>query len=72
MPSRTDTAGHTTAFDYPVAEHWGKAEMSCSASGTRADNTGIRLNRRTYINIRSLTKPQKRPKRNEFNMFFFY
>ena len=24
MPSRTDTAGHTKAFDYPVAEHWGE------------------------------------------------
>ena len=23
MPSRTDTAGHTKAFDYPVWEHWG-------------------------------------------------
>ena len=25
MPSRIDEAGHTKAFDYPVAEHWGKA-----------------------------------------------
>ena len=24
MPSRIDTAGHTKAFDYPVAEHWGE------------------------------------------------
>ena len=24
-PSRTDTAGHTKAFDYPVVEHWGKS-----------------------------------------------
>ena len=23
MPSRIDEAGHTEAFDYPVAEHWG-------------------------------------------------
>ena len=23
MPSRIDEAGHTKAFDYPVAEHWG-------------------------------------------------
>ena len=22
MPSRIDEAGHTKAFDYPVAEHW--------------------------------------------------
>ena len=25
MPSRIDEAGHTKAFDYPVAEHWGEA-----------------------------------------------
>ena len=25
MLSLTDTAGHTKAFDYPVAEHWGKS-----------------------------------------------
>ena len=25
MPSRIDEAGHTTAFDYPVAEHWGES-----------------------------------------------
>ena len=25
MPSRTDTAGHTEAFDYPVTEHWGES-----------------------------------------------
>ena len=25
MPSRTDEAGHTKAFDYPVAEHWGES-----------------------------------------------
>ena len=23
IPSRIDEAGHTKAFDYPVAEHWG-------------------------------------------------
>ena len=23
MPSRIDEAGHTKAFGYPVAEHWG-------------------------------------------------
>ena len=23
MPSRIETAVHTKAFDYPVAEHWG-------------------------------------------------
>ena len=37
MPSRTGTAGHTKAFDNPVAEHWGKAEMF-SSCGTRTDN----------------------------------
>ena len=35
MPSRIDEAGHTKAFGYPVAEHWGKAEMFSSAGGTR-------------------------------------
>ena len=39
MPSRTDTAGHTKAFDFPVTEHWGKAEMFSSAGGTPTDNT---------------------------------
>ena len=24
MPSLIDEAGHTKAFDYPVAEHWGE------------------------------------------------
>ena len=42
MPSRIDEAGHTKAFDYPVAEHWGKAEMFSSAGGTRTDNTSVR------------------------------
>ena len=26
MPSRIDEAGHTKAFDYPVAEHWGGSQ----------------------------------------------
>ena len=25
MPSRIDEAGHTKAFDYTVAEHWGES-----------------------------------------------
>ena len=25
MPSHIDEAGHTKAFDYPVAEHWGES-----------------------------------------------
>ena len=25
MPSRIAEAGHTKAFDYPVAEHWGES-----------------------------------------------
>ena len=37
MPSRTDEAGHTKAFDYPVAEHWGVAEMFSSTGGTRTN-----------------------------------
>ena len=31
-------AVHTKAFDYPVAEHWGKAEMF-SPARTRTNNT---------------------------------
>ena len=34
MPCRIDETGHTKAFDFPVAEHWGKAEMFSSAGGT--------------------------------------
>ena len=41
MPSHIDKAGHTKAFDYPVAEHWGKAEMFSSAGGTRTNNTSV-------------------------------
>ena len=26
MPSRIDEAGHTKAFGYPVAEHWGESQ----------------------------------------------
>ena len=28
MPSRIDEAGHTKAFDYPVAEHWGESQRA--------------------------------------------
>ena len=28
MPSRIDEAGHTFAFDYPVAEHWGESQRT--------------------------------------------
>ena len=28
MPSRIDEAGHTKAFDYPVAEHWGESQRT--------------------------------------------
>ena len=41
MASRIDEAGHTKAFDYPVVEHWGKAEMFSSPDGTRTDNTSV-------------------------------
>ena len=34
MASRIDEAGHTKAFDYPVVEHWGKAEIFSSPGGT--------------------------------------
>ena len=41
MPSRIDEAGHTKAFDFPVAEPGGKAEMFSSTGGTRIDNTSV-------------------------------
>ena len=28
MPSRIDEAGHTKAFNYPVAEHWGESQRT--------------------------------------------
>ena len=28
MPSRIDEVGHTKAFDYPVAEHWGESQRT--------------------------------------------
>ena len=28
MPSRIDEAGHTKAFDYPVAEHWEESQRT--------------------------------------------
>ena len=28
MPSRTDTAGHTKAFIYPVMDHWGESRSA--------------------------------------------
>ena len=28
MPSRIDKAGHTKAFNYPVAEHWGESQRT--------------------------------------------
>ena len=28
MPSRIEEAGHTKAFDYPVAEHWGESQRT--------------------------------------------
>ena len=49
MPSRTDTAGHTKAFVYPVAEHWGKAEMFSSAGGTRTNNTSVQSRTRYQL-----------------------
>ena len=33
MPSRIDEAGHTKAFNYPVAEHWGGAKCSVPQVG---------------------------------------
>ena len=33
MPSRTDTAGNTKAFIYPVMDHWGEGSQSAPAQG---------------------------------------
>ena len=33
MPSRIDEAGHTKAFDYPVAEHWGESQRVHGGGG---------------------------------------
>ena len=49
MPSRIDEAGHTKAFDYPVAEHWGNPEIFSSAGGTRTDNTSVRSRTRYQL-----------------------
>ena len=49
MPSRIGEAGHTKAFDFPVAEHWGKAEMFSSAGGTRTDNTSVQSRTRYQL-----------------------
>ena len=49
MPSRIDEAGHTKAFDNPVAEHWGKAEMFSSTDGTLTDNTLVRSRTRYQL-----------------------
>ena len=46
MASRIDEAGHTKAFDYPVAEHWGETEMF-SPARTRTDNTSAHNQRAT-------------------------
>ena len=52
MPSRIDEAGHTKAFDYSVAEHWGGGgEMFSSAGGTRTDNTSVASRTRTRYNL---------------------
>ena len=37
MPSRTDTAGHTKAFIYPVMDHWGKAKVLRHKADSKAD-----------------------------------
>ena len=64
MLSRIDTAVHTNAFDYPVAEHWGETEMF-SPARTRTDNksfTRFRTLGKTYTvtkigDIDALTMP---------------
>ena len=36
MPSRIDEAGHTKAFGYPVAEHWGENIVRVAGGGAVA------------------------------------
>ena len=44
MPSRIDEAGHTKAFDYPVAEHWGESQRT-----KRSDATPLKEVRRPSL-----------------------
>ena len=46
MPSRIDEAGHTKAFDYPVAEHWGESRNYDTNTRPMAIHITIRS---TYI-----------------------
>ena len=58
MPSRIDEAGHTKAFDYPVAEHGGE-KLKCSVPrvGLEPTNIGQGLNA-------LLTEPPRCPQIN--------
>ena len=41
MPSRIDEAGHTKAFDYSVAEHWGEIQNVQFRRGVRDTPLGF-------------------------------
>ena len=57
MPSRTDTAGHNKALDYPVMEHLGgKTEVFSSASGTRTYNASAHSQRTNTLSHPSSTE----------------
>ena len=44
MPSRIDTAGHTKAFDYPVAEHWGNRNVQFREWDSNRQHIGSQSN----------------------------
>ena len=49
MPSRIDEAGHTKAFDYPVAEPWGGKSKNETVPG------GIRTHKCSHLWVRNPT-----------------
>ena len=51
MPSRIEEAGHTKAFDYPVTEHWAKAEIFSPAGDEPLKLFGGPKNERIYVLI---------------------
>ena len=46
MPSHTDTAGRTRAFDNPVTEHWGEPKCSVRV-GLEPTTYRVRVERAT-------------------------
>ena len=49
MPSRIDEAGHTKAFDYPVAEHWGESQRTKRSLVGQSEDKTVANN--YYMNI---------------------